>query len=275
MIEIPEALVISDQINKHICGKQIVNVVAEHSSHKFAWYYGDPQNYNALLKGKTIDKANAYGGMLEIKACDSVILFAEGVRLRYHDKGEKFPKKHQLLIEFDDSSGISATIQMYGGLWCFEEGKFDNDYYEIAKNKPSPLSNEFDKEYFDTLISSSEVQKLSAKAFLATQQRIPGLGNGVLQDILYNSKIHPKRKINTLNSNEKENMFKSIKKTLQEMVLKGGRDTERDLFDCLGNYKTKVSKHTLNHNCPICGSIIKKTSYMGGSVYYCEGCQIN
>lgn|GEM_PF-2077218 len=30
------------------------------------------------------------------------------------------------------------------------------------------------------------------KAFLATEQRIPGLGNGVLQDILWTARIHPK-----------------------------------------------------------------------------------
>jgi formamidopyrimidine-DNA glycosylase len=43
---------------------------------------------------------------------------------------------------------------------------------------------------------------LSAKAFLATEQRIPGLGNGVLQDILFTAGIHPKRKMAAISEEE-------------------------------------------------------------------------
>jgi formamidopyrimidine-DNA glycosylase len=60
------------------------------------------------------------------------------------------------------------------------------------------------------------------KAVLATQQRIPGLGNGVLQDILYNAKRHPKRKLNTLDQEKRKNLFASIKSTLKEMIKQGG-----------------------------------------------------
>lgn len=45
------------------------------------------------------------------------------------------------------------------------------------------MSEEFSKEYFMELINAEDAQKKTAKAFLATEQTIPGLGNGVLQDI--------------------------------------------------------------------------------------------
>ena len=35
----------------------------------------------------------------------------------------------------------------------------------------------------------------SAKAFLATEQRIPGLGNGCLQDILFRAGLNPRKKL--------------------------------------------------------------------------------
>ncbi|MPN41800.1 Formamidopyrimidine-DNA glycosylase [bioreactor metagenome] len=72
------------------------------------------------------------------------------------------------------------------------------------------------------MISAKGIEKLSVKALLATEQRIPGLGNGSLQDILFNARIHPKKKVTTLTDNEKEQLFYSIKATLQEMVDKGG-----------------------------------------------------
>lgn len=274
MLELPEALTVARQINDTITGKRIVSVIAAYSPHKFTWYHGDPQNYHALLAGKTIDKANGYGGMVEIKTGPARILINDGVGLRYHGQNEKRPEKHQLLIEFEDDSAMSASVQMYGGICCFNDGDFDNPYYKVAKAKPSPLSEEFSEAYFDRLISLPDVQKLSVKALLATEQRIPGLGNGVLQDILWNAKIHPKRKVNTLSNENKELLFRSVKTVLSDMVQLGGRDTEKDLFGNNGRYKTRMSKNTAGFPCLACGGFIKKENYMGGSVYYCENCQV-
>lgn len=273
MIEIPEAAVLAEQINEILLGKVIHSVIVNHSPHKLAWFAGDPQNYESLLSGKTVTKALAFGGILEIQLEDVRISLSDGVALKYHHVKEKLPKRHQLLIEFEDSSVITATVQMYGGICCFNEGDYDNKYYLIAKKKPSPLTKDFSSDYFKELVENESMQNKSAKAFLATEQRIPGLGNGVLQDILYNAKIHPKRKVKTFSQKEQETLYDSIKSTLLEITLKGGRDTEKDLFGSPGGYKTKLSKKTLGKNCNLCGDHIVKKAYMGGSIYYCEGCQ--
>ena len=275
MIEIPEALTIANQINNTIKGKKIINVIADHTPHKFAWYHKNPQLYRKLLIGKTIENSAAYAGMVEIKTSAATILISEGVSLIYHKQNQEIPKKHQLLLKLEDSSIVTASVQMYGGLWCFnDESEFENPYYKIAKEKPSPLSDDFNKNSFNELIFSESVQKLSTKAFLATDQRIPGLGNGVLQDILWTAKIHPKRKISSLQDREKENLYNSIKTVLSDMKNFGGRDTEKDFFGNKGSYKTMMSKNNIGNPCPICGSVIKKEAYLGGSIYYCEGCQV-
>jgi formamidopyrimidine-DNA glycosylase len=166
------------------------------------------------------------------------------------------------------------SIQMYGGVGSFLDGELDNLYYRVAKEKPSPFSPEFDKVHFDGIISAQEVQKLSLKALLATDQRIPGFGNGVLQDILFNAKMHPKKKVNTLSEKDKRDLFNSVSSTLSAMASQGGRDTELDLFGHPGGYKTVLSKNTVNKPCPVCKTKIKKEAYMGGSIYFCENCQI-
>lgn len=273
MLELPEAVTVAAQINNTISGKPISNVIAAYTPHKFAWFYGDPQMYKELLVGKTIGKAYGYGGFVEIQAEGANILVGDGVGLKYHGPDEKRPLKHQLLIEFEDLSALSATVQMYGGIWCFPEGDLENPYYQVAKEKPSPLSEEFNTAYFDRLISADEVQKLSAKALLATEQRIPGLGNGVLQEILYNAQIHPKKKINQLSVNERDILFQTIQETLGEITKLGGRDTEKDLFGRPGGYTTRASKNTAGKSCPRCGSPIRKETYLGGSIYFCEECQ--
>jgi len=272
MIEFPEASSLAQQLNETIIGKRIVNVTVAKHPHKFAWYYGDPQGYYGLLYDKVIGKTASYGGLIEIVADDACILLGDGVNLSYYKEGEKLPVKHQLHIEFEDYSSVIASVQMYGGLWAYTAGQNVNPYYLTAKEKPNPLSQDFDEAYFDNVMRQS-IRGLSLKAFLATDQRIPGLGNGVLQDILFNAKLHPKKKINTINDSDIRTLFSYIKTTLAEMTAGGGRDTERDLFGCFGGYKTILSKNTLNKPCSICGGAIKKETYMGGSIYFCPTCQ--
>ncbi|MDD5509228.1 MAG: hypothetical protein PHI12_00195 [Dehalococcoidales bacterium] len=273
MIELPEAVNLSGQIKDAILGKRIAGVVAAHTPHKLAWYYGEPSTYSDLLIGRTVGKASPYGGMVEIGVEKANILFGEGVAIRFHDKNEPRPAKHQILIEFDDHSAVSASIQMYGGLGAFFDGELDNPYYKAAQEKPSPLSAMFDGVYFSRMVGSDEVQKLSLKAFLATEQRIPGLGNGILQDILFNARMHPKKKVNTLSDNDKEALFNSLKTTISMMAARGGRDTELGLFGSPGGYKTVLCKNTAGKPCPFCGMVIRKEAYLGGSIYYCEQCQ--
>ncbi len=272
MLELPEAYHMAKQLDETLKGKTIFRTTADKSHHGFAWFYGDPKEYDALLEGKTITGATAYGGRPEIHAEDMILSFGDGVNIRYMPAGVKKPEKHQLLVEFSDGDAIVCTVQMYGGLWVFPEGANQDFYYNVAKEKPSPLTESFDKAYFMSLLTE-EALKLSAKAFLATQQRIPGLGNGVLQDILWKAEIHPKRKMNSLSKEEIEVMYQTIKQTLKQMADLGGRDTEKDLFGKPGGYLTVMSKKNEEGFCPVCGGWIKRMAYMGGNVYVCEKCQ--
>lgn len=274
MLELPEMVAMAEKMNATLKGKRIESVTANKSPHKLAWFYGEPGNYHSLLRGQMIEDAVPCGSMVEIGAGPAQLVLGEGANLRYYRAGEKLPPKHQLLIEFEDSSSLVGSAQMCGGFWAFPAGRFDNPYYLIAKRKPSPLTDEFDHAHFEALLVAGEkLESLSAKAFLATEQRIPGLGNGVLQDILWTARIHPKRNVATLSDGELDALFNSVKSVLKEMAAQGGRDTERDLFGRPGGYHTILSRNTVDTPCPVCGTLIRKAAYGGGSVYYCEACQ--
>ncbi len=273
MIEIVEANILADQMNQLICGKRILSVTTLASPHKFTFFHGDPESYDGLLKGKTVGKASQVGGQLKLEIEDLIFVFGDGVDLRYLAADAQRPVKHQLMMDFEDGSSLSGSVQMYGFLMLTIEKEFDNPYYLVAKEKPSPLTEQFDYPYFLGILSAKGAEKLSAKAVLATEQRIPGLGNGVLQDILYHAGLHPKRKVGTFTDVDKEKLFLSIKETLADMIRCGGRDTEKDLYGNQGGYVTRLSKKTVGKPCPECGHMIQKEAYLGGSIYYCDGCQ--
>lgn len=273
MLELPEAQVIAHQLNETICGKVIHSVIAAASPHKFAWYYGEPAVYNALLRHRRIGTSHAYGGRVEIEAEGAILHFGDGATLRYYAPDVPVPEKHQLLVRFADGAALVVTVAMYGGIEaCMAGALDDNFYYRAAKEAISPFTDAFDYAYFQSLFDEKSL-KMSAKAFLATEQRIPGLGNGVLQDILLHAHVHPKRKMHTLSEAALRGLFYSLKSTLAQMMAEGGRDTERDLFGNTGGYRTKLSKNNKVLLCPLCGAAVKKEAYMGGSIYFCEECQ--
>ena len=275
MIELPETYVLSKQINQQLVGKTIKNVMVNVHPHAFAWFTDDLLSYQDKLAGKKVTNSNpgtgyTCGGNTEILCEDMLLVISTPIK--YHSPGAKLPAKHQLLIEFEDGSHMSCTVQMWGAMFCFaaNEDGIPKDY--AIKKCPTPYEDAFNKAYFDSLLNGLK-PTISAKAFLATEQRIPGFGNGVLHDVLWNARIHPKRKLKTLNDGDIENMFNSVKSTLLQMRDEGGRDTEKDLFNQKGGYRTILSNKTLIHPCTACGSGLVRESYMGGNIYFCPVCQ--
>jgi formamidopyrimidine-DNA glycosylase len=272
MLEIPESKTISIQAGNTLINKKIVEVYTATSQHKFAFYCGDPTEYVKLLTGRQIKSTKGHGMFVDIYCDEDIcITIGDGTNMRYYSSSEQHPEKHQLLVVFDDGSFVACTVAMYGGIWVYR-GMFDNPYYQGSLRSISPLDDTFDELYFDNIFKNT-TKDISLKALLATEQRIPGLGNGVLQDILFNACIHPKRKKSTITDFQKAELFHSLKVTLNKMTNMGGRDTEKDLFGYIGGYKTILSKNTLKNPCPNCGNAIVKETYLGGAVYFCPNCQ--
>jgi formamidopyrimidine-DNA glycosylase len=272
MLEIPESKTISLQAGIVLKNRIITDVINATSPHKFAFYTGDPAEYIKLLTGRIVLSTRGHGMFVDINCDQNInITIGEGTNMRYYSPSEQRPAKHQLLIAFDDGSCIAFTVAMYGGIWAYKN-IFDNPYHQRSLNSISPLEDKFDELFFDNIFKST-AKDISLKALLATEQRIPGIGNGVLQDILFNAGLHPKRKKSTLSDFHKAELYYSVKVTLKSMTDKGGRDTEKDFYGSFGKYRTQLSKNTLKNPCPNCGNVIFKEAYLGGAVYFCPACQ--
>ncbi len=281
MLEIPESLTIAKQLNETIQGKRILEVEAAHTPHSFAWYSGEPGFYSEIMEGREIGVSEGIGSMVEIslaskhpgtKNAEYSFLAGDGATIRYFAPGEPLPEKYQARITLEDESNVVCSIRMYGTLFLVRPELFDNPYYLAAKEKPRPNTEDFTYGYFRGLFDQVS-GTLSMKAFLATEQRIPGLGNGVLQDILLEAGLHPKRKIGSLTEAQRRRTYDALLETLQNMTAGGGRDTEKDLFGRKGRYHTLLCQRAAGKPCPYCGTEIGKANYLGGSIYFCPACQ--
>ncbi|NCU25866.1 endonuclease VIII [Candidatus Nomurabacteria bacterium] len=286
MIELPEAINLSRQLRETVFGKIVKNANPPTKPHKLCWFAGDPADYDAALRGTKVNGAEGFGIFVDIIFSNCLRLsIDDGINMRYlANKNVDRPEDHQLRIDFEDGSSLAFTVAMYGGIVLHDPAKYDNEYYIKSRNSLSPIpplstassvaadADDGFSELFYRRFSESK-PSLSAKAFLATEQRFPGIGNGVLQDILFTARIHPKRKILTLSESEQRHLLKVIVDVLRRMTEQGGRDTEKDIFGVPGGYKTVMSKNTMTTGCPLCSGEIKKEAYLGGSVYYCPKCQ--
>lgn len=258
------------QLSETVAGKEVSRVLPPAKPHKFCWFQGEPADYEGAVRGCTVISAEGFGIFLEAGFSNGYKLCVnDGVNIRFV-RQEEIPNDYQLAILFADGDALVFSVAMYGGI-ILHQGDYDNEYYLKSRMAISPFSPEFPAYYQEVLAGSKE--KLSLKALLATQQRFPGIGNGVVQDILHAAGLHPKQKLGTLEDCDRKRLLSCIISVLRDMVEQGMRDTEKDLFGMSGGYRTKMSKNTWKAGCPICGGTIVKEAYLGGSVYYCPVCQ--
>jgi len=270
MLELPETTTLAAQLLETVVGSTVEAVFTPTKLHKFCFFHPEAALFEQKIKGAKIDGAESFGIIAEMSFDNGMKLCVnDGVNLRLY-KSAEVPDSYQLLIRLQGGKSLIFSVGMYGGI-SLHDDSYDNKFYWASKDAISMFSDAF-RALFDKRVLESK-PNLSAKAFLATEQRFPGIGNGVLQDILFEAGIHPKRKIAALSKEEKNKLRQAIISVLKEMIRLGGRDTEKDLFDRPGGYVTLMSKNTVGKPCARCGSVIVKESYMGGSIYYCPGCQ--
>ena len=276
MIEMPEAFTIAHQMNETLVGKTLQHFARGALVHKFLWLSKPAEEYDAILAGLQISGASSYGRSIYLYVGDSRLLwFGElGGRILYHAAGQPLPAKYHLRWDFADSSAMTFAMQMWGFVGLLEKSEIPKHPY--AEVGIPPLSDGFTFERFDQLLEEyPDKTKKGVKGFLVTSKHINGIGNGYLQDILFRAKLHPSRKIPTLNPDERQKLHAAIQETMTQAIQLGGRDDERDLFDHPGGYHRLMGNQTVGSPCPDCGTTIQKIAYLGGACYICPTCQVS
>jgi formamidopyrimidine-DNA glycosylase len=275
MFELPEFVVLAEQINESLKGSIVRKGSLGNSPHKFVWYNRRPLEFEKLTRGRKIGRAQARGKWLFVPLDPGyVLLIGEcGGKLLLHDPGAKIPGKYHLLMEFEDGRFLSATTQMWGFYELHKAGdQLERKY--IKGMRPTPVERGFTYEYFVGLVDTQrEGPKRSAKGLLTQEQLIPGLGNAIAQDILFRAGLHPRRPLEELSKREQRALYQAILKTVREVISKGGREDETDLFDVPGRYVRVMGPRSVGRPCPGCRTRIEKIQYLGGACYFCPRCQ--
>src|SRR3989344_417784 len=121
-----------------------------------------------------------------------------------------------------------------------------------------------------------------AKAALLDQMAIAGIGNIYADEILYDSRIMPNRKVSTLKTDEIKKMYQSIKKVLKHAIRHRGTtfgtQLEGHYVDSEGRHGNyldflKVYQRERKKGLRCTNGVIEKKSIAGRGTRFCSACQ--
>ena len=230
------------------------------------------------LIDRVVDDVTSQFNSIQIHLNGDIVLFFGAVygKILYHSPEQSPPKHKCFNIDFSDKSCLSVTVNLFGSIKAMTKEESEEQYPDYLLGALDPSSDDFTWDAFHEVIDSRpEVPKLSVKKFVTSclPTYIGGIGNGYLQEILYRAKIHPKRKMASLNNDEQRRYHKSIKGVVRKAIKLGGRTTERNLFGSFGRFVSSLRKDTVGMPCSTCGATIIKFPFEGGSCYVCPVCQ--
>ena len=140
---------------------------------------------------------------------------------------------------------------------------------------PEPLEEKWNSKYFKKYILN---RKRSVKNILMDQKFISGLGNIYVNEILFQSKVRPERKVSKLNDDEINKIVNYSKKILRKSIKLGG-STIKDFSSDNGkkgifqqHFKVYGRKGEKCSNTD-CNNSIIRTVISNRASFFCKSCQ--
>ena len=217
---------------------------------------------------KNIDRRGKY---IVIDIEDAFIIFhLRMTGYLYHSKAIPLSNKHiRCYFTFSDNSFlIFEDIRKFGGFYFTKSLNILKDKIGLDALDPQITGS--------WLFGIMKKKEIKIKYFLLNQKFICGLGNIYIDEILWESMIHPLCKTNKINIKKTYKLVSTIRKVLNKSIRYHGTTFMNFKFDNMktGNYKSKLNVFDRkNKACKKCKNIITKKHICGRGTYFCPNCQ--
>jgi formamidopyrimidine-DNA glycosylase len=190
-----------------------------------------------------------------------------------HDWHAKLPNSHTRIIFAlgEDQTLFFNDMRKFG--WCKLVTEQEMNTY-FAKFGPEPLPK---LDIVKLEVRAGRMQKSAIKKFLLDQSVVSGIGNIYADEILFASKIHPRRQIGTITTDEWQQIASHTKDILELAISEGGT-TDSDYVNALGKKGGMQDYLQVYHHagepCPEgCGDTIERIVVGGRGTHFCPRCQ--
>lgn len=233
----------------------------------------DPESFKQALIGKTITDARRRAKYLHFPLDEGHLVghlrMSGDMRMvhRLDPSGAPIPKDEydQVVINFESNWRMTfSSIRKFGRMWFTEDLKSI-----FGKLGPEPLSEDFTSEKLYEIIHAHSRQ---IKPLLLDQHIIAGLGNVYTDESLFQAKIHPQRRSDSLSEIESQMLYTAIRNTLTEGILNFGASL--DWIYRGGQFQNTFKVYQREDQpCPVCGTKVKKITVGQRGTHFCPNCQ--
>ena len=287
MPELPEVEIVKQSLAKNVKSEKILKVIVRNRNLRFKV----PKNFKSTFEKQTIKNVTRFSKYVIIELLNKfyciihlgmsgTIHIAKKINNKNLVTNSSFyhspflPKKHNHVeFVFRNFRLIYNDPRRFG-------------YFKIftSKNKLKNFIDKYGVEPFDQRFNLNYLKKnlknknKNIKDYLLDQKFVSGIGNIYASEILFESKINPKKKSCNLSDDELIKIIKNSKSVLKNSIQKGGSSI-RNFVNTSGNmgdfqnyfkvYKRQGRKCPKNN----CDGKISRTVISNRSTFYCNICQ--
>ncbi len=206
------------------------------------------------LRGREFTEVRRHGKHLFARAAEGVWLhlhFGMTGDLAFYRDPDPIPRFAKVVFDFDNGAHLAFEDARLFGLANVIDSP--EDFIRERGLGPDP----FDLKYagFAKLL---EKRRGALKSLLMSQEIIAGLGNLYVDEILFQTSIHPRRPVDKLRDPEKRALFTTTLRILRTAIERGDLPP-RALF----HHREEGER------CPRCGGTIRRSVVFGRTTYSC------
>jgi formamidopyrimidine-DNA glycosylase len=265
MAELPEIYRISTQMKSSLVGKTITGVEVKQPK----CLNITTEEFTAALTGARIQDAKYRGKWIFVDTTQGWVLLCLGMggEILLVNRST-LPEKYRVIIDFNDQSCLAVNF------WWFGYVHFADDLKKHKMTASLGLNAiDLDAASLGSLFAK---RRGTLKTFLLDQDRIAGIGNFYVHDILFQARLHPLRTIQTLTEQEVHELATAIRDRLQLSISKNGFYYEVDLYGQKGGFGMGdlLIGYKENQPCPSCSTPIQKIKTGSTHSFICPHCQV-
>nr|MDO8133684.1 DNA-formamidopyrimidine glycosylase family protein [Candidatus Njordarchaeum guaymaensis] len=233
---------------------------------------GNPDRFSSTLKGSSFKVIRRRGKFLVFSFDSGALIVVNAMlsgRIHYRKIGEFDRGKFFLSITLNNGMELRYSDETsMGKIYLLENEKALGSVPKYAKLGAEALDPNLTAQKFSTLVKHFPWE---AKDVLTYQSFIAGIGNAYSDEILFDARISPFKKCDSLSPEERERLYSSMRKVLTEAIetirMRVGENIQIEVRDFL-----KVHGKA-GQPCPVCGTKISEVKANGRKTNFCRTCQ--
>ena len=243
-------------------GDRVVGVICRERARIFRT--AAPADIRRGLEGKKLTGIETKGKQMRFVFEEASLGLHLGMTGKLLVKGKEYePGRHDhLVIRQTKRSLVFRDARMFGAL-KFDSGE-EPDWW--AKLPPEVVSRGFTAKVVRDYLHRRKGSPL--KAVLLQQERFPGVGNWMADEILWRCRLHPGRKAGTLSEEEVETFFRETKQLCRDALRIIGTKYGRLPASWLFRHRWRRGG-----KCPRDGATLERATIGGRTTAWCAECQ--